>query len=51
MVKESSALVSGALKVLSTIEQGGSRAEVNDGFREIIRAMEKIEGCMEGMTF
>lgn len=48
MVKESPALISGAVKVLDTIEQGGSRAEVNDGFREILQAMEKIEECMEG---
>lgn len=48
MVKESSTLVAGALKVISTLEQGGSRDEVNDGFREILRAMEKIEASMEG---
>lgn len=48
MVKESPALVSGAVKVLDTIEKGGPRSEVNDGFREILKAMEKIEACMEG---
>ncbi|KAL2010940.1 hypothetical protein VTN00DRAFT_3658 [Thermoascus crustaceus] len=49
MVKESPALISGAVKVLDTIEQGGPRIEVNDGFREILKAMEKIEECMEDM--
>lgn len=49
MVKESPALVSGAVKVLDTIEKGGPRSEVNDGFREILKAMEKIEACMEDM--
>lgn len=48
MVKESSSLISGAVRVLDTIEQGGRRSEVNDGFREILQAMEKIEECMEG---
>ena len=48
MVKESNGLISGALKVVDTIEQDGSRAEVNDGFREILASMEKIEACMEG---
>ncbi|BAE64345.1 hypothetical protein BDV35DRAFT_395283 [Aspergillus flavus] len=49
MVKDSNGLISGALKVVDTIEQGGSRAEVNDGFREILSSMEKIEACMEDM--
>lgn len=48
MVKESPGLISGAVKVINTLEQGGSRAEVNDGFREILHAMEKIEAGMEG---
>jgi indoleamine 2,3-dioxygenase len=48
MVKNSNGLIGGALKVVDTIEQGGSRAEVNDGFREILAAMEKIEASMEG---
>ncbi|KAJ9370754.1 hypothetical protein DTO282E5_4514 [Paecilomyces variotii] len=49
MVKESSSLISGVVRVLDTIEQGGRRSEVNDGFREILQAMEKIEECMEEM--
>jgi indoleamine 2,3-dioxygenase len=48
MVKESNGLISGALKVVDTLEQGGPRSEVNDGFREILASMEKIEACMEG---
>ena len=48
MVKETGALVNGALKVLETIEQNGSRSEVNEGYREILKSMEKIEECMEG---
>lgn len=48
MVKESSSLITGVVRVLDTIEQGGRRSEVNDGLREILQAMEKIEECMEG---
>lgn len=51
MVKESSPLISGAVRVLDTIEQGGSRTHVNDGFREILHAMEKIEERMEGKIY
>jgi indoleamine 2,3-dioxygenase len=47
MVKETPGLIGGALKVLDTLEMGGSRSEVNEGFREILNAMEKIEACME----
>lgn len=50
MVKESKGLISGALRVVDTLEQGGSRSEVNDGFREILKSMEKIEASMEGKT-
>lgn len=49
MVKESGALVAGALKVIDTLEQHGPRSVVNDGYREILRAMEKIEASMEGI--
>lgn len=49
MVKETGALISGALRVVDTLEQRGSRNEINDGFREILGAMEKIEASMEGM--
>lgn len=48
MVKMSGGLISGAVRVVDTLEQGGSRSEVNDGFREILEAMEKIEASMEG---
>ena len=51
MVKESGGLISGALRVIDTLDQAGSRSEVNDGFREILKAMEKIEANMEGMPF
>lgn len=50
MVKETGALISGALRVVDTLEQHGSRDEINDGFREILHAMEKIEASMEGMN-
>ncbi|KAJ6151796.1 Indoleamine 2-3-dioxygenase [Penicillium chermesinum] len=49
MVKETGPLVNGVLRVIDTIEQRGSRAEINDGFREILRSMEKIEASMEEM--
>ncbi|PTU22166.1 hypothetical protein P175DRAFT_0435283 [Aspergillus ochraceoroseus IBT 24754] len=49
MVKETPALVTGALHVIETLEQGGPRSTVNDGFREILASMEKIETCMEDM--
>lgn len=43
MVKESGGLISGALRVIDTLDQAGPRSEVNDGFREVLKAMEKIE--------
>ncbi|KAF9886423.1 hypothetical protein FE257_011455 [Aspergillus nanangensis] len=49
MVKESNRLISGAVKVVDTLELGGSRPDVNNGFREILEAMEKIEASMEDM--
>ncbi|PYH90372.1 indoleamine 2,3-dioxygenase family protein [Aspergillus ellipticus CBS 707.79] len=49
MVKESGSLIGGAVKVVGNIEQGRSRSLVNDGFREILTAMEKIEASMEDM--
>lgn len=49
MVKETGALISGVLRVVDTLEQNGARDEVNDGFREILRTMEKIEASMESM--
>ncbi|KAL5358915.1 hypothetical protein BJX96DRAFT_52054 [Aspergillus floccosus] len=49
MVKESNHLISGAVKVVDTLELGGPRSDVNDGFREILTAMEKIEASMEDM--
>lgn len=48
MVKRSGGLISGAVRVIDTLEQGGSRSEVNDGFREILEAMKDIEASMEG---
>ncbi|RMJ27335.1 indoleamine 2,3-dioxygenase family protein [Aspergillus sp. HF37] len=49
MVKHSAELVSGAVKVIDTMETGGARNEVNEGFREILRSMERIEASMEDM--
>lgn len=48
MVKETGPLINGAVKVLETLEQNGPRSEVNEGYREILKTMEKIETCMEG---
>lgn len=48
MVKETGPLIAGALKVVDSLEQCSSRQEVNDGFREILKSMEKIEASMEG---
>jgi indoleamine 2,3-dioxygenase len=50
MVKETGPLIAGALKVVDTLEQHGSRQEINDGFREILKSMEKIETSMEGIS-
>ena len=50
MVKDTPGLIRGALQVIDTLEQSGSRSEVNDGFREILASMEKIEAGMEGMS-
>lgn len=49
MVKMTGGLVAAALKVTDTIEQHGDRNDINDGFREILTTMEKIEASMEGM--
>ncbi|KAF7714735.1 Indoleamine 2,3-dioxygenase family protein [Penicillium ucsense] len=49
MVKETGSLIAGALKVIDTLEQNGDRSDINDGYREILRAMEKIEASMEDM--
>lgn len=49
MVKETGSLIAGALKVIDTLEQHGPRPDINDGFREILQAMEKIEASMEGI--
>jgi indoleamine 2,3-dioxygenase len=48
MVKETGPLVSGAVRVLDTLEQNGPRSEVNEGYREILKAMNNIETNMEG---
>lgn len=47
MVKETGALISGVLRIVDNIEQNGQREDINDGFREILNAMEKIEASME----
>ncbi|EYE94948.1 indoleamine 2,3-dioxygenase family protein [Aspergillus ruber CBS 135680] len=49
MVKWSGGLISGAVRVVDTLEKAGPRSEINDGFREILTAMEKIEASMEDM--
>ena len=49
MVKETGGLVAAVLKVIDTIEQRGDRSDINDGFRDILRTMEKIEANMESM--
>ncbi|KAL2369074.1 hypothetical protein RJ035_005475 [Blastomyces gilchristii] len=52
MVKESAALVSGAVRILNKLEESkepSSREEVNDAFREILKGMAKVEACMEDM--
>jgi indoleamine 2,3-dioxygenase len=50
MVKETAPLIHGAVQVLDGVEHGSRRAAVNDGFREILKAMEVIEASMEGKT-
>ncbi|KAJ5782113.1 hypothetical protein N7457_003887 [Penicillium paradoxum] len=50
MVKETGPLIGGVLKVVDSLEQHGSRQEINDGFREILKSMEKIEESMEGKS-
>ncbi|KAJ5806867.1 hypothetical protein N7474_010459 [Penicillium riverlandense] len=49
MVKETGGLINGVLKVVDTLEQRGDRQEINDGFRQILTTMEKIEASMETM--
>ncbi|CAI7640255.1 unnamed protein product [Penicillium palitans] len=49
MVKETGPLIGGVLKIVDSLEQHGSRQEINDGFREILKSMEKIEASMEDM--
>lgn len=49
MVKETAPMINGAVKVLDNVENGNQRSAVNDGFRDILKAMEKIESSMEGM--
>ncbi|KAI9368287.1 hypothetical protein BJX61DRAFT_231347 [Aspergillus egyptiacus] len=49
MVKDTPGLIRGALQVIDTLQQRGSRSAVNDGFREILASMEKIEAGMEDM--
>jgi indoleamine 2,3-dioxygenase len=49
MVKESPTLVDATVRILNTLERGPDREAINEGLRDILRAMEKIELCMEGM--
>lgn len=49
MVKDTPALIEGAVKVISAMDRGEERAGVNDGLRQILQSMEKIESGMEGM--
>lgn len=48
MVKESGALISGAVRILNSLEHTRDRAEVDDAYRQILAGMEKIEASMEG---
>lgn len=48
MVKETAPLIHGAVQVLDGVEHSSRRAAVNEGFREILHAMEVIEASMEG---
>lgn len=48
MVKETAPLIHGAVQILDGVEHDSRRAAVNEGFREILRAMEVIEASMEG---
>lgn len=48
MVKESSVLINATVRILNTLERGADRGAINDGLRDILRAMEKVEACMEG---
>lgn len=49
MVKETAPLIHGAVQILDGVEHDSRRAAVNEGFREILKAMEVIEASMEGM--
>lgn len=48
MVKETAPMIHGAVQILDGVESG-DRSAVNDGFREILKAMEVIEASMEGV--
>lgn len=48
MVKETAPLIHGAVQILDGVEHDSRRAAVNEGFREILKAMEVIEASMEG---
>ncbi|KAK2756096.1 hypothetical protein FQN54_005503 [Arachnomyces sp. PD_36] len=50
MVKDSPLLIRGSVRVLEALEgEGDKRSGVNDGLRDVLESMEKIEGCMEDM--
>ena len=50
MVKETAPLIHGAVQILDGVEHNSRRAAVNEGFREILKAMEVIEASMEGTS-
>lgn len=51
MVKDSPMLIRGSVRVLEGLEgEGDKRANVNDGLREVLQSMEKIESSMEGKS-
>ncbi|KAI1945290.1 hypothetical protein LOZ12_003945 [Ophidiomyces ophidiicola] len=49
MVKETHALISGVVRILNTLDTVKDRKEINDAYRQILTAMDKIEECMEDM--
>ncbi|EEP77285.1 conserved hypothetical protein [Uncinocarpus reesii 1704] len=49
MVKETYALISGVVRILNSLDTIKDRKEINDAYRQILAAMNKIEECMEDM--
>lgn len=50
MVKETSGLVDGAVRILNSLEGSRDREEINSAYRVILETMTRIEACMEGMS-